>query len=85
PPGTKFKEDLKPSATREYQIAATSSNSRKEYYTFLRDAIVAAKTQIGDELTEWRDAVGKAELSKEASKPAKSEFDESENDEDDQE
>ncbi|ESK94141.1 hypothetical protein Moror_8341 [Moniliophthora roreri MCA 2997] len=37
----------------------------KSYYAFLHTAIEAARNQIGEDLTKWRDAVGKAELNKE--------------------
>ncbi|KAG6843999.1 hypothetical protein H0H87_010890 [Tephrocybe sp. NHM501043] len=42
------------------------------------EAIAGAKDQLGNELTAWRDAVGKAELSKETTKTLKYDADEEE-------
>ena len=43
----------------------------REFYGGLRAALEQARTQVGDELTEWRDLVGKAELGKEPKGKAK--------------
>ncbi|KAG6812278.1 hypothetical protein H0H92_003587 [Tricholoma furcatifolium] len=51
------------------------------YYGALRTAIAQAKDQLGNELTAWRDAVGKAELSKETAKTLKYDADEEEEEE----
>ena len=56
-----FKVDTAPSSN-------DSQDAKKSYYEALRDALEEARSQIGDELTAWRDCVGKKELNKELRK-----------------
>ena len=60
-----FKIDTNPSSNGD-----TSSKEAKKscYYEALRKALEEARNQIGDELTAWRDCVGKKELNKEPRK-----------------
>lgn len=47
---------------------STSSGPRSgyaAYYSHMRVALASAKAEVGDDLTRWRDAVGKAEMNKE--------------------
>ncbi|KAK7040915.1 hypothetical protein VNI00_009511 [Paramarasmius palmivorus] len=48
----------------------------KTYYASLHTAIETARHQIGEELTRWRDAIGKAELNKETKGKTEDEDDE---------
>ena len=52
---------------------------QKTFYRNLQAAISEAKTLVGEDLTVWRDRVGKAELTKEP--PPKGEDEEEEEDE----
>jgi len=62
--------------------ADPASSGVKEYYTSLRVAIEDARQLLGDDLTAWRDAVGKKELSKETKKSMTYGADEDEDEED---
>jgi hypothetical protein len=70
PPASTTNETSLPlSGTHTFVVresANTTNESSKDYYAGLRSAIIEAKKQMGDELTAWRDAVGKAEDGKEA-------------------
>ncbi|KAH8094659.1 hypothetical protein BXZ70DRAFT_352168 [Cristinia sonorae] len=69
-----------------FPVPATNTSDLKEYYTALRESLAAAKNQVGDDLTEWRDAVGKLELSKESKPPKKGvELDDDEEEEEEEE
>ncbi|KAJ7487467.1 hypothetical protein B0H11DRAFT_1721000, partial [Mycena galericulata] len=63
----------------------TSSNEggQSEHYKLLRESIARARHEVGEDLTAWRDAVGKAELSKETKKVTKSDEDDDEEEEGD--
>ena len=69
-------EDSKPtSKTHQFKIDTPASNSelisqgaKESYYDALRNALKEARSQVGDELTAWRDCVGKKELNKEPRK-----------------
>ncbi|KAJ7071148.1 peptidase family M41-domain-containing protein [Mycena amicta] len=62
PPGQNY---ALPSAKKHtFELAATG-----EYYGTLREALAKARDEVGQELTSWRDAVGKAETGKEGSRP----------------
>ncbi|KAF9528110.1 hypothetical protein CPB83DRAFT_854894 [Crepidotus variabilis] len=69
-------ESLLPKAkSHEYPVVlsaksdqATSEKDTRSYYTDLRKAIERARVEVGEELTEWRDIVGKEELGKEGKK-----------------
>ncbi|KAK0500920.1 hypothetical protein EDD18DRAFT_1067201, partial [Armillaria luteobubalina] len=56
-----------------FNLKKTPADGHKAYYAALKDAIQLARNQVGDELTAWRDAVGKAELNKETTKTLKEE------------
>jgi streptomycin 6-kinase len=74
--------DLKPQKTIEHTVAPVDGGNQKEYYAVMRKALANAKFEVGDDLTKWRDAVGKAELQKETQKSLK-EDEEEESDEED--
>ena len=52
--------------TNSFNVDVEKSQDMRSYYANLRDAVMAAKSQLGQELTAWRDAVGTSENSKEA-------------------
>lgn len=58
-------------STFVYSVIATSQNSKssisdsKAYYEELSKAVKLAIAEVGDRLTEWRDAVGNEEKEKE--------------------
>jgi hypothetical protein len=54
------------SSTSHTRPVAPRASGHKEYYDALRAAIGEIKDVTGRELTAWRDAVGNAELGKEA-------------------
>ncbi|KAF7320305.1 hypothetical protein MKEN_00815300 [Mycena kentingensis (nom. inval.)] len=61
---------LKPPAGPTYTMPAEKRRewvlpSGDDYYAMLREALAKARDEIGQELTSWRDAVGKAEANKE--------------------
>jgi hypothetical protein len=67
--------DKPTSKTHQFKIDTTTPSSndsrqdaKKSYYDALRDALEEARHQIGDELTAWRDCVGKKEMNKELKK-----------------
>ncbi|KAF5312528.1 hypothetical protein D9619_002471 [Psilocybe cf. subviscida] len=55
-----------------------ADEGKTAFYTALRKSIDAARTEIGDELTAWRDVIGKAELVKEPKKVPEGEEEEEE-------
>ena len=58
-----FKIDNTPSSKD-----SDTQEAKKSYYDALQNALEEARNQIGDELTAWRDCVGKKELNKEPRK-----------------
>ncbi|TFK70069.1 hypothetical protein BDN72DRAFT_819339 [Pluteus cervinus] len=60
-----------PSEPEPAADASTTTQSHKSYYNQLEKALADARNVVGDELTKWRDLVGKAELSKETKKSLK--------------
>ena len=66
--------------SKMYAIAVNkgATEGQKDYYTSLRASIADAKTLFGDDLTVWRDRVGKAELTKEPVAKAEDKEDEEE-------
>jgi len=63
--------DLPKTKSTEYPISPTEippkeDKAGKAYYGELRKALEVARTELGEDLTRWRDLAGKAELSKEA-------------------
>ena len=75
--------DLPKRNTHSYPVSILTptdeiNNTLKEgkaFYRGLRKSLEAARNEVGEELTTWRDLVGKAELNKE---PKKGEEDEEE-------
>ncbi|KAF9478904.1 hypothetical protein BDN70DRAFT_859226 [Pholiota conissans] len=65
PPSTIEKGNLSTSKSHEFPVKANQNDNSTAFYTELRISLEEARNQIGDELTAWRDVVGKAELSKE--------------------
>ena len=61
-------EGLAAAKTGNFNVKSTPTDGHKVYYTALREAIEEARNQVGDDLTAWRDRVGKAELTKEPKK-----------------
>ncbi|KAG6919069.1 hypothetical protein DXG01_009322 [Tephrocybe rancida] len=75
-------QGLSTSKTLVHKVELSPESAGLEaYYGALRAAIATAKDQLGNELTAWRDAVGKAELSKETPKTLKYDADEEEEEE----
>ena len=68
PPTSIDAEGLATAKTGNLNVKSTPADGHKVYYTALREAIEEARNQVGDELTVWRDRVGKAELTKEPQK-----------------
>ncbi|KAI0354724.1 hypothetical protein OH77DRAFT_1504730 [Trametes cingulata] len=81
PSDTPAPEYLNTKKTHEFPVANTDASSQKAYYEGLRAAVLQAKSTLGEELTAWRDAVGRREDSKEAKIPKKSEEDEDDDEE----
>lgn len=70
PPADIQAENLPTSKTQSFPVKGSLDDPTK-YYGALQKAIEEAKDQLGNELTAWRDAVGKAELIKETPKMLK--------------
>ena len=81
PSDTPIPTHLNVTKTHEVPIANADVSNQKSYYEGLRTAVLQVKSTLGEELTAWRDAVGKREDNKEARIPKKSEGDEDEEDE----
>jgi len=69
PPGVPV-GSLPTSKTQKFPVNSSPEDYAK-FYRALHGAIEEAKDQLGNELTTWRDVVGKAELSKETQKTLK--------------
>jgi hypothetical protein len=76
PPNNVDVSGLEPKKTH---TVAVEQGDQKTFYRNLQAAISEAKTLVGEDLTVWRDRVGKTELTKEP--PPKGEDDEDEEDE----
>ena len=72
------------STKHSFEIKPSTEPGYKGYYAGLRTAIADARAKTGDELTEWRDAVGNGELKKEGRPVIKSEADEEEEEEEEE-
>ncbi|CCM02255.1 uncharacterized protein FIBRA_04338 [Fibroporia radiculosa] len=77
PPADTPSPGLDTSKTHEFPLPAPSE-SGKEYYAALQSTIAQAKAILGEELTVWRDAVGKGEQAKECKVSTKAEDEEDE-------
>ena len=75
--------ELVESKSASFTVKKSPEDGQKAYYAALRSgsAIHLARNQLGDELTAWRDAVGKEELALEG-KPAAVDDEEDDNEED---
>jgi hypothetical protein len=80
PPASVQAGNLSASKSHTFPVNSSSSD-RPKYYRTLHTAIEEARGQLGNELTAWRDAVGKTELSKETKKTLKYDMDEEDEDE----
>ena len=78
PSDTPAPPSLSPSQTLQYRIPEASGAGHKAYYEKLRAEVLQAKSALGEELTAWRDVVGKREENKEATVVKKSEEEEEE-------
>jgi hypothetical protein len=81
PPPNTPAPNLTPTKSQEFPVKNVAEG-QKSYYESLRGSIGEAKTVLGEELTAWRDAVGKEEHSKESKKAREDGDDEAEEDED---
>ncbi|KAJ7038326.1 hypothetical protein C8F04DRAFT_926003, partial [Mycena alexandri] len=76
PPSSGQAYELPTSKKHTFEIRAEGGQA--EHYKSLREGIAQARNEVGQELTAWRDAVGKAELTKETKKPTNDDDDEEE-------
>lgn len=65
PPAGTAAPALEPNAHHTIPVLAPPSGDHRSYYDALRASIADAKATLGEELTAWRDAVGKGEAIKE--------------------
>jgi hypothetical protein len=84
PPAGTEARDLTASKTQQFLVNTSPSEGQAKFYKSLQTAVEDARNQLGDELTAWRDAVGKGELSKETPKTLKYDADEDEEDDEDE-
>ncbi|KAJ7103653.1 hypothetical protein B0H15DRAFT_813057 [Mycena belliarum] len=84
PPASSGQSYELPASRRHEFMMSEPSNTLEQpkYYKVLRETIAQARHDVGEDLTAWRDAVGKAELTKEIKKP-KVDEEEEEDDADD--
>lgn len=71
PTNSSIPPSLDPNVTHAFPISVSDpqgsdTTGYKAHYDALKVAIAEAKAKTGDELTEWRDAVGTAEQTKES-------------------
>ena len=81
PPETPTPASLSPSQDIRYPISEDPAAGHKAYYEKLRAEVLQAKSTLGEQLTAWRDAVGKREDKKEAKIPQHEDEDEEEDEE----
>ncbi|KAJ7092599.1 hypothetical protein C8R44DRAFT_404480 [Mycena epipterygia] len=74
--------ELPTSKKHDFEVDGSPNDGQSEHYKKLRETIARARQEVGQELTAWRDAVGKAELSKETKKPTNDEEEEEEDGDD---
>jgi len=67
--------ELSASKAHEFPVHG-DKDSHKNYYDGLRAALATARNTVGDELTKWKELVGKAEESKQNGKEEEPEEDE---------
>ena len=86
PAGTHTPANLSTTSSHTFPLSiAPEAQGHAGYYAALRAALADARTKTGDELTQWRDAVGKSELGKETKKAVTDDDDEEEEEEDEDE
>jgi len=61
-----------------FELGEPPEALQPEYYKMLRESMARARDEVGQELTAWRDVVGKAEQGKDAKIHAKTEEEEEE-------
>jgi len=81
PPAASSGQNYDLPVSKKHSFELGESQNAAGHYKLLRESIARARDEVGEELTAWRDAVGKAELSKETKKATKN--DEDEDDEED--
>ncbi len=73
-PPSSAPSDIPKSKSHAYPITPSiqpeEDKTGKAYYDQLRKSLEAARLEVGEELTMWRDLVGKAEVNKEPKKNA---------------
>ncbi|THH30636.1 hypothetical protein EUX98_g3568 [Antrodiella citrinella] len=81
PPADTPSTNLSASTSHQFPVSSNQLDLGEHYET-LRGSLAQAKDVVGNELTEWKDVVGKLELSKEPKPPKKyAELYDEENDE----
>ncbi|KAF9550591.1 hypothetical protein CPC08DRAFT_715262 [Agrocybe pediades] len=83
PPASVGSGDLPKQKTQEFAISP-ASGSNEDFYAAMRSSLEAARNQVGDELTAWRDVMGKSELNKEPKKVVSEDDEEEEMEEEEQ-
>jgi hypothetical protein len=68
PTAIESSRELPKQKSHEFTVSHSSNEGTTAYYTALRSSLDKARNEVGDELTAWRDKVGKAELNKELKK-----------------
>ncbi|OSD00913.1 hypothetical protein PYCCODRAFT_1436982 [Trametes coccinea BRFM310] len=85
PEDTPLPSNVPANRYQDFPIADADTSNQKAYYAGLRAAVLKAKSALGEQLTVWRDTVGKLEDNKEAKIPKKSEDDDEEEEVDEEE
>jgi len=83
PPTSVGTADKPPQKMQEF-VVSPASDSNADFYAAMRSSLEAARNQVGDELTAWRDIVGKSEMNKEPRKVVSEEDEGEELDEEEQ-
>ncbi|KAH9914644.1 uncharacterized protein BXZ73DRAFT_54787 [Epithele typhae] len=83
-PPSDISTTLAPTNAFQYPLPDASSD-QKAYYDELRAAVLKAKSALGEDLTAWRDAVGKEENKEPKGSKKADEEDQDEEDEDEEE
>ena len=81
PEGTNIPSSHESEKTLAFPMKAAEDSKQFAYYSSLRDAILEAKTKIGQDMTAWRDAVGILENAKEVKKVKEDSEDDDEDEE----
>lgn len=64
PPSNVTAPGLTPATTHDFDVPVlpSTADANQDYYTALRKSLGDAKAKLGEELTAWRDAVGKEDV-----------------------